>query len=96
MCQVLLYNTIKKHIDDFKGKDGKTPTLKDLQAKLKRLKTKLKALEDENAIYETKSRLAYPHIKKIRQYRMDKANKRARELSNEKLRSRQKKKTYLE
>jgi len=87
---------IKKHIDDFKGKDGKTPTLKDLQAKLKRLKTKLKALEDENAIYETKSRLAYPHIKKIRQYRMDKANKRARELSNEKLRSRQKKKTYLE
>lgn len=87
---------IKKHIDDFKGKDGKTPTLKDLQAKLKRLKTKLKALEDENAIYETKSRLAYPHIKKIRQYRMDKANKRARELSNEKLRSQQKKKTYLE
>ena len=88
---------IKKHLDEYKTKEGNTPTLKDLQDRLKRMKKKLKELEDENAIYLTKSRGVRPYITRIRSIHMSNINKRNRELSDQKIRSQQRKKnTYLE
>lgn len=87
---------IKKHLDEFKTKDGNTSTLKDLQDRLKRMKKKLGELEDENAIYLTKSRGVTRYVTKIRRIRNENYNKRQRELSNERMRSQQRKKSYLE
>ena len=87
---------IKKNLGDFKTKDGNTPTLTDLQDRLKRMKKKLGELEDENAIYLFKSRCVRPYITRIRSIHMSNINKRQRELSNERLRSQQRKKSYLE
>lgn len=87
---------IKKHLDEFKTKEGNTSTLKDLQERLQRMKKKLKELEDENAIYLTKSRGVTRYVTKIRRIRNENYNKRQRELSNERMRSQQRKKSYLE
>lgn len=89
-------NYIKKHLDEFKTKEGNTSTLKDLQDRLKRMKKKLKELEDENSIYLTKSRGVTRYVTKIRRIRNENYNKRQRELSNERMRSQQRKKSYLE
>ena len=88
---------IKKHLDEFKTKEGNTSTLKDLQDRLKRMKKKLKELEDENAIFLSKSRGVRPYITRIRSIHMSNINKRQRERSDQKLHSQQRKKnTYLE
>ena len=60
------------------------------------MKKKLKELEDENAIYLTKSRGVTRYVTKIRRIRNENYNKRQRELSNERLHSQQRKKSYLE
>lgn len=61
---------IREHINQYKSKDGKTPTLKELQTKLKDLRAKLKPLVKENDIYEAKTHLAYPYVKKMRHNQM--------------------------
>ena len=88
---------IKKHLDEFKTKEGNTSTLKDLQDRRKRMKKTLKELEDENAIFLSKSRGVRPYITRIRSIHMSNINKRQRERSDQKLHSQQRKKnTYLE
>ena len=61
------------------------------------MKKKLKELEDENAIFLSKSRGVRPYITRIRSIHMSDINKRQRERSDQKLHSQQRKKnTYLE
>lgn len=85
---------IRDHIDEYKDENGKKPTLKALQSKLKAMKNELDQLETAHNAHQAQYSLAHPYIKRIRTLQMKEQNRRAVEQSREKTQT--KKKTYLE
>ena len=65
---------IRDHIDEYKDENGKKPTLKALQSKLKAMKKELDQLETTHNAHQAQYSLAHPYIKRIRTLQMKEQN----------------------